>query len=310
MNTHDRISKVGFKEGYLEVRVSHEDARQKKDTTIVCKDEPHSDLRAAFNALEEFVREVLLWPSNLYTGAVEVKSVSWSLSEGTDVEGAVISGAVKLEDDPSGFNWNTPHRPFDQYSEGGNAVLWSDDAQAAFRDVRKEVDAFIKGTKRRQGDLFSQPDGKSAAAGEYHDGDLRDAASRIGELTDAVVKVVDEQFIQPYLRPGDRVYAREAVDPVTGEIGTAVDHAVDPDEVERIGKAHGMPREIIDAVKDDYRTKGGHPVDFESRGDEVEGISPAGKTLVAGAVAKGFAEQTDKPNVIRMKGRKLSNAEA
>jgi len=176
---HDRIAKVGFKDGAFQVVIKHEDAHQKKDTVVTCKDDPHPDLHAALAALEPFVREVFLWEPGQYSGRVKVRSVSFSMSEGTDVEGAVISGGVELDADPSGFNWTTPHRPFDQYSEGGNATLWCDEAQAAFRDLRREADAFIKGSKRRQGELFAS------------EGDGTSEPTPIGELTDKVVEVVD-----------------------------------------------------------------------------------------------------------------------
>jgi len=53
------------------------------------------------------------------------------------------------------------------------------------------------------------------------------------------------------------------------------------DQVEAVGRAHGMPAEIVDAVKDDVRTAAA--TDFVSRGEEIEAVSDKAKHLARGS---------------------------
>ena len=67
--------------------------------------------------------------------------------------GAVMTGQVALDTSDAQFNFNTPHLPFDQYSETGNSPIMPEPAQRALEKMQAEAEAFVSG-KRAQGDLF------------------------------------------------------------------------------------------------------------------------------------------------------------
>jgi hypothetical protein len=85
---------------------------------------------------------------------MRVTGVSWSMSEKTGVEGAVISAQAQLDECTSPFCFNTPFLPFDLYNEENEEQpVMPDGAQDALTALRTEVQAYIDG-KRAQGDLF------------------------------------------------------------------------------------------------------------------------------------------------------------
>jgi hypothetical protein len=186
--TDIRISKARIKDGQLHVELEGMENDVERKTSLKSHDGFHPDLQAAFDALCPSVREILEWPGNLYP-ELRVTCVSWSHSENTGVEGAVLVCQSPLESCTSPFCFNTPHLPFAQYNEDGNAPLMPDGAQDGLNALRREVQAYIDG-KRAQLDLFD-----------------------IGNLSG------------PY--------------PVE-------------ERIEQLGKAHGMPKSVIDATKREY----------------------------------------------------------
>lgn len=151
-----RIAKAKRKDEQLSVDIEDTDGSAERKTSIRSLDGYHPDLDAAFNALAPSVREILEWPPSLYGNCMRVTGVSWSTSEKTGVEGAVISAQASLEDCNSPFCFNTPFLPFELYNEEneGQPVM-PDGALDALRALRAEVEAYIGG-KRAQGDLFQQ----------------------------------------------------------------------------------------------------------------------------------------------------------
>ncbi len=163
MNTA-RITKAKIKDGQLIIELDDHSKDTERHIVVKCvEDKVHPDLFARFRGLANSVREILEWPANLYCDSLTDKlehrdriratGVSWSFSETTGVEGACIVFQVDLEGSTSPFCGTTPHLPFDQYTEDGNAPLMPDKAQIALDDLRSEVQAFLDG-KRAQGDLF------------------------------------------------------------------------------------------------------------------------------------------------------------
>jgi hypothetical protein len=169
-----RICKAKRKDGYLIVELDGTDNDTERQTVVKCRlDKVHPDIATCFQALSDSVREVLEWPSNLYTDTlgyqrstdavdveaehssdrINVTGVSWSYSESTDVEGACIVFQVNLEQCTSPFCGTTPHLPYGQYSEDGNQPVMPDGAQDALNALKEEVKRFLDG-KRAQGDLF------------------------------------------------------------------------------------------------------------------------------------------------------------
>ncbi|NOU05327.1 MAG: hypothetical protein HOO99_04010 [Hyphomicrobiaceae bacterium] len=150
-----RIAKIKFKDGVVHILdISGQGSSNEIETTHRIFTEPHPDFKNAMSALVEHVRTILEWPVSYAIGAIRIGGVSFSMSEDSGVEGAVISGLVDLKTSQSPFTFNTPHLPFDQYNEGGTAPVMPDDAIEALEELRREARAFLKG-KRTQGDLFA-----------------------------------------------------------------------------------------------------------------------------------------------------------
>jgi len=185
MSNLSRISKVSRKGEELVITFASTDGETDKTTIVKSRRQPHADLVAAFSGLERHVREILDVPGSVWKDAMSISGVTWSFSEDTEVEGAVITGLVSLETCTSPFCFNTPHLPFKQYSEGGNAATMPYDAIEALERLRREAKLFLEG-KGAQGDLFAggAVDGKSAAAGE--------GRSPTDALADAVVDAAEQ----------------------------------------------------------------------------------------------------------------------
>lgn len=146
-----RIAKAKLKDGQLEVRLEHTDSDTERKSTVRSLEGVHPDLIEAFAALAPHVREILEWPGNLYGNSMTVTGVSWSVSEATEVEGAVISAQAELDDCNSPFCFNTPFLPFDLYNEENrDQPVMPDGAQIALRLVRHEVEAYLNGKRAQQ----------------------------------------------------------------------------------------------------------------------------------------------------------------
>jgi hypothetical protein len=164
-----RIAKIKQADGRLMIRsIEGEGSRNEKDTIVKSAEDPHADLIEAFRALEQHAREILEWPAGYAKGRVRITGASFSLSESTGVEGAVMTGQVALDETDAPFVFNTPHLPFEQYSETGASKLMPDGARDALEKLRAEAELFMRG-KRAQGDFFfssgaEKPTGKMAAA--------------------------------------------------------------------------------------------------------------------------------------------------
>lgn len=151
-----RIAKAKRKDDQLHVELEDTDNDTERKVSLKSLGGCHVDLGTAFDALAPYVREILEWPNSLYGNHMTVTGVSWSVSEKTDVEGAVISAQASLEGCNSPFCFNTPFLPFDLYNEENeDQPVMPDGAQDALRELRAEVLAYIEG-KRAQGDLFRQ----------------------------------------------------------------------------------------------------------------------------------------------------------
>jgi hypothetical protein len=156
MNTETRISKIKQKDGWIIIQsVEKSGYTQEREVIFKCSDTPHEDLINAFDALVAHARTILEWPESYADGRIRISGVSFSFSEDTGVEGAVLTGQVAIDNSDAPFCFNTPHLAFEQYSEGGVSKLMPEEAQEALQRLRDEAAAFVKG-KRAQGDLFEQ----------------------------------------------------------------------------------------------------------------------------------------------------------
>lgn len=162
-----RIAKIKLKDGtVLILDISGQGTANEIETTHKIYAEPHKDFSDAMDALVAQARDILDWPASYAQGRIRITGVSFSFSEDTKVEGAVMTGLVNVDKADAPFSFNTPHLPFDQYNPGGVAKTMPEDAVEALNILREEARAFLKG-KRSQGDLFMQPDdAKSRAAND------------------------------------------------------------------------------------------------------------------------------------------------
>ena len=150
------ISKIKVRDGQVTIVISEtENEQNERETTIKSYDAPHEDFNTALEALQVHARDILQLPRDWREGQLRISGVSFSMSEDTGVMGAVMTGQVALDTSDAPFNFNTPHLPFEQYSETGNAPLMPEEAQIALEKMQQEAEAFVEG-KRAQGDLFRE----------------------------------------------------------------------------------------------------------------------------------------------------------
>lgn len=149
-----RISKIKTKDGAITIiELSGREGQNQTTTEHKFYDDPHPDFTKAMQDLVTHVRTILEWPISYALGSISIRGVSFSFSEDTEVEGAVISGQVGLNTSDSPFSFNTPHLAFEQYAEGNSAKLMPEDAIDALELLRSEASQYLKG-KRAQGSLF------------------------------------------------------------------------------------------------------------------------------------------------------------
>lgn len=156
-----RITKVRYKASRVEVHEVEEQGEPGERTTesvTKCAEEPAPSFVDALRALVPHVRGIMEWPDNYAEGRLEVSGVSFSMSK-SEIEGAVISGYVRLVQSDGAWAWNTPHMPFEPYGDASQSTL-SDDAVEAVRAVREEARKYLGGERAQPG-LF---DGAQAAS--------------------------------------------------------------------------------------------------------------------------------------------------
>lgn len=154
--SEERIAKIKMKEGQIIIVLSEkQDDQNERETTLKSYDAAHQDFLTSIDALCTHARSILDLPHDWKRDEMRITGVSFSMSETTGVEGAVISGQVSLTGADAPFNFNTPHLPFESYSETSNGPVMPEDAQTAISRVADEAMKFIKG-KRAQGDMFAE----------------------------------------------------------------------------------------------------------------------------------------------------------
>jgi hypothetical protein len=146
------ITKIKTKENTVEIRFKEElGLHAEKESVFKCEDEMHPDFTMCFTKLIPVVYEILELPEEWRAGDMTVTGVTFSLSESTDVEGAVITGLVKLSTTNSPFCFNTPHLPFGQYSEKGNSPTMSDVAIRRLERLKLEALEYMNGKRAQMG---------------------------------------------------------------------------------------------------------------------------------------------------------------
>ena len=146
------ITKVKVKEEVVEIRYSEHHGKIDKEVIFKCPEKPHPDLDLAMSALVRDVYDILELPVDWAPQRMRITGVSFSMSEETGVEGVVITGLVELKTSNAPFCFNTPHIPFDQYSEGGTSPVMPENTVRNLEEMKKEALAYVEG-KRAQMEL-------------------------------------------------------------------------------------------------------------------------------------------------------------
>lgn len=152
------IKKVRFEGDALEVHVNDDDSSAAVERKSVVKspsDNVHPDLSSALQAIEPHVRKVLSLPKNWANNSLTVRGVSYSYSDKTGVDGAVVSCSTLLPGLNAPFFFNTPYLEIRRHTEEGDRAEMPEDALAAFDKLKLEALAFLNG-KRNQGELFAE----------------------------------------------------------------------------------------------------------------------------------------------------------
>ena len=153
MITEKRIAKVKVKDGQIIIiHVEKHGEFNEKEITFKSFDRPHEDFDKAMDALATHARTILELPKDWKKDDMRITGVSWSQSD-AGVQGAVLTGQVSLGTSDAPFNFNTPHLPFEQYSETGNSPVMPTDVIEALEKLQIQAEAFLEG-KRAQADLF------------------------------------------------------------------------------------------------------------------------------------------------------------
>lgn len=180
----ERISKVAYKDGRVIIHTADEviGERERKSEIKLYRD-PHKDFTDAFAALEVHLRVICDLPSTVWKDKIRITGVSFSCNEDSGVEGAVMTAQAALDNADAPLCFNTPHLPFEQYSEGGVAKLMPEDAIEALNNLRDEAKKYLEG-KASQGDLFDGSDESDAPrreAGSYA-AETEEAFERLREM--------------------------------------------------------------------------------------------------------------------------------
>lgn len=146
------ITKVKVKAEGVEIRYSEKAGKVDKEVVFKCTEEPNPEFSLAMAQLVADVYSILELEADWCPQRMKITGVSFSMSEETGVEGAVITGQVELETANAPFCFNTPHIPFDQYSEGGTAPIMPESTIRNLEVVRTEALRYIEG-KRAQLEL-------------------------------------------------------------------------------------------------------------------------------------------------------------
>lgn len=151
--SESRIAKIKLVDDALEVHVEGSEDDTERRTAVKSLGSVHPDLKTAMQALEPHVRTIMCLPADWCANAFNIRSISFSQSDKTGVEGMVISCSVDLTTCNAPFFFNTPYLPIQRHTEEGDKQEIAPEAIEALDKLKTEVGAYLDG-KRAQADLF------------------------------------------------------------------------------------------------------------------------------------------------------------
>jgi hypothetical protein len=169
-----RFRKIKYAKG--KVTLEYELKNKKNDWdqySLACSDEPNPEFKEALNALGQDVITLCELPEN-YITRILVTGVSLSYGGEGETLGATIISQMTLHKSNVALNLNTPHKPIEPYSEGGDIdQCLSEDYVERLEDLITEAGVYVGGN-RAQGELFGgsekiREEGLKKIGKEFHD---------------------------------------------------------------------------------------------------------------------------------------------
>ena len=170
-----RFQKIKYSKGKVKIEYELRN-KEKKDWdqfSLACSDEPKPEFQIALQSLSEDVLEMCELPGD-YRKRIMVTGVSFSYGGEGEVMGATIISQMALNRSNVNLNLNTPHKPSEPYSEGGDAAqCLSQDCIDRLASLELEAEDYINGN-RAQGELFAdrekaKEEGLEKIAKDFHD---------------------------------------------------------------------------------------------------------------------------------------------
>ena len=149
--------------------ITNQFSNDEKTTTQVIKQKLHDDVYDIMKKLAPIVRNILQlekeYPKDLQTGELldlSVRGISWSMHEETGIKGACLTALAELPTTNSPACFNTPHLPFEPYSEPQGEYeppTFPSEGKHVLRLLEEEI-LLIIGGKRAPSDQGSLFDGE------------------------------------------------------------------------------------------------------------------------------------------------------
>ena len=152
-----RFQKIKYSKGRVKIEYELRN-KIKKDwdqLLLVCSDEPKPEFQTALQVLSEDVIKMCELPED-YQKRIMVTGVSFSYGGDDEIMGATIISQMALNHSNINLNLNTPHKPSEPYSEGGDASqCLSADCIEHLTSLMLEAEDYVNGN-RAQGELFQE----------------------------------------------------------------------------------------------------------------------------------------------------------
>lgn len=154
----DYIKKFKIKDiGCEIITITNAYSNNEKETKITIKEDLHDDIFDLMKKLSPIARQILMLPSNYPTNRVagelldmRIGGISWSLNEETEIKGVVLTVSAELSTSNAPANFNTPHLPFEPYSEQAGDYeppVFPLEGLPILRMIEQEIELIIGGKR-------------------------------------------------------------------------------------------------------------------------------------------------------------------
>lgn len=148
-----RFTKIKYNKGMVKLHYDSISSMGNAESYVVSSEDlPLQSFNEAFQAVGEFVAEICEIATE---SPIEVLGVSFGYGGDAEVMGATITAKLELENSNSPLIMNTPYKPSEPYTEGGDeSVLLPVRCVKALDVLSKEAKKYLNG-ERAQGELFA-----------------------------------------------------------------------------------------------------------------------------------------------------------